>query len=237
MTGKLLPRVSRFLETSSKEFSASLAVSSVSKFIRLFVANPTGAAGLLKALLRGTFTVFYYRLVKPRIRIAFPFFMYETFCVSGPGKVFIEKSCSIFPNMFVGVNIVTLNRDAEVRIGKNCSLGGVTIRCHERVEIGDCLMAGHSLIQDSIFAECESALANQGIPQMRDSHSIRIGRNVWIGAQTCILGGTTIGDDSVVSLGTVCMGIGIGAYQLASGNPSLRPVPISRLMRMQGMQK
>lgn len=96
---------------------------SVSKFIRLFVANPKGAAGLLKALLRGTFNVLYYRLVKPRVRIAFPFFMYEAFSVSGPGKVSIGKFCAIYPNIFEGVSIATMDRDAVVRIGRNCSLG------------------------------------------------------------------------------------------------------------------
>ena len=120
-------------------------MSNVSKVIRLLGSNLEGAAGLLKALLRGTFTVFYYRLFNRRVRIAFPFFMYETFRVSGPGKVFIGGSCSIYPNMFDGVSIVTLDQNAEVHIGVNCSLGGVTIRCRERIEIGDRVMVGWSL--------------------------------------------------------------------------------------------
>jgi acetyltransferase-like isoleucine patch superfamily enzyme len=212
-------------------------MSSVSKFIRLFVANPSGAAGLLKALLRGTFTVFYHRLVKPRVRIAFPFFMYETFRVSGPGKVFIGRSCAIYPNIFEGVSIVTLDPCAEVRIGTNCSLGGVTIRCRERIEIGDGFMAGHSLIQDCMLVECPTARENEVMPQEMPSRVIRIGRNVWVGAQSCILRGTKIGDDSVVSLGTVCYGAGIAEYQLASGNPSFRPVPISKLIELQDMRR
>lgn len=212
-------------------------MSNVSKIIRLFASNPTGAAGLLKALLRGTFTVFYYRLVNRRVRIAFPFFMYETFRVSGPGKVFIGGSCSIYPNMFDGVSIVTLDQNAEVHIGINCSLGGVTIRCRERIEIGDRIMAGHSLIQDCMLAEWPAVRANEVVLREKPSRAIRIGRNVWVGAQTCILRGTKIGDDSVVSLGTVCYGAGIEEYHLTSGSPSLRPVPISRLMRMQDMRK
>ena len=212
-------------------------MSSVSKFIRLFLANPAGAAGLLKALLRGTFTVFYYRLLKPRVRIAFPFFMYETFRVSGPGKVSIGKSCAIYPNMFDGVCIVTLDPCAEVCIGRNCSLGGVTIRCRKRIEIGDGIMAGNSLIQDCMLAECPPALASKGMPHDMPSRTIRIGRNVWVGAQSCILQGTTIGDDSVVSLGTVCCDTGIEEYHLASGNPSVRPIPISKLIKLQDMRR
>ena len=211
-------------------------MSNVSKVIRLFGSNPAGAAGLLKALLRGTFTVFYFRLFNRRVRIVFPFFMYETFRVSGPGKVFIGGSCSIYPNMFDGVSIVTLDQNAEVHIGVNCSLGGVTIRCRERIEIGDRIMAGHSLIQDCMLAECPAARPNDVVPREMPSRAIRIGRNVWVGAQSCILRGTKIGDDSVVSLGTVCCGAGIEEYQLASGNPSLRPVPITRLMRMQDIR-
>lgn len=211
-------------------------MSNVSKVIRLFGSNPAGAAGLLKALLRGTFTVLYYRLFNRRVRIVFPLFMYETFRVSGPGKVFIGGSCSIYPNMFDGVSIVTLDPNAEVHIGVNCSLGGVTIRCRERIEIGDRIMAGHSLIQDCMLAECPAARSNDVMSREMPSQAIRIGQNVWVGAQSCILLGTKIGDDSVVSLGSVCYGAGIEEYQLASGNPSLRPVPITRLMRMQDMR-
>jgi len=212
-------------------------VSSVSKFIRLFIVNPAGAAGLLKALLRGTFTVLYYRLVQPRVRIAFPFFMYETFRVSGPGKVSIGKSCAIYPNIFDGVSIVTLDPNAEVHIGADCSLGGVSIRCRERIEIGDRILAGYSLIQDCMLAEGPTAQAHEAMPREMVSRAIRIGRNVWVGAQSCILCGTTIGNDSVISLGTVCYGAGIEEYQLASGNPSIRPVPISKLIKLQDMRR
>lgn len=150
--------------------------------------------------------------------------------------MFIGGSCSIYTNMFDGVTIVTLDPNAEVHIGVNCSLGGVTIRCRERIEIGDRIMAGHSLIQDCMLAECPAAGANEVMDREMPSRVIRVGRNVWVGAQSCILCGTTIGDDSVVSLGTVCYGAGIEEYQLASGSPSLRPVPIVRLMRMQEMR-
>jgi len=212
-------------------------MSNVLKFIRLFVANPAGTAGLLKALLRGTLTILYYRILNSRIRIEFPFFTYETFRVSGPGKVSIGRSCAIHPNIFEGVSIVTLDPSAEVRIGRNCSLGGVTIRCRERIEIGDRILAGQSLIQDCMLAECPAAWAIGPMPQEMLSRPVRIGRNVWIGAQSCILCGTTIADDSVISLGTLCFDASIEEYQLASGSPSLRPAPISRLMRMQDMRR
>lgn len=209
----------------------------VSKFIRLFASNPTEASVLLKAFLRGTFTALLYRFVNRRVRIAFPFFMYEAFRVTGPGKVFIGKYCSIYPNMFDGVSIVTLDPNAEVHIGVNCSLGGVTIRCRERIEIGDYFLSGYSLIQDCILAESMTAEANEAMHHELASQVIRIGRNVWIGAQSCILPGTKIDDDSVVSLGTVCYGTRIEEYQLAAGNPCLRPMLISSLMRMQGVHR
>lgn len=190
----------------------------------------------MKALLRGTLTVLYCKIAKPRVKIEFPFLMYETFRVNGPGRVSIGSHCSIYPNIFDGVSIVTLDRGAEIRIGRQCSLGGVTIRCRGKIEIGDRVMAGQSLIQDSMFTECPGA-ADEAKLQEILSRPIRIGSNVWIGAQSCILGGTTIGDDSVVSLGTVCYGTVIEEYRLASGNPSLRPISISRLMRMQDIHR
>ena len=43
------------------------------------------------------------------------------------------------------------------------------------------------------------------VPPVRSDHglSIRVGRNVWIGASAVVLQGVTIGDDSVVGAGSV----------------------------------
>lgn len=203
------------------------------RFLRLCSANPKAGCMLLKAVLRGSFYVIYFKLFKPRFKIKWPFFVYEQFSVSGPGTVFIDESCSIFPNTFKGVSIVTLSPKSVVRIGKNASLGGLTIRSFGRVEIGDRALTGNSLIQDSLFTERPSPpVPLYSRPAVND---IKVGDNVWIGSQCCILAGTEIEDDSVVSLGSVCSNVIINKYHLASGNPSDRSVPIKRLLQFHGL--
>jgi acetyltransferase-like isoleucine patch superfamily enzyme len=206
-------------------------------FLKLCSTNPAAAGMLLKAFLRGSFYVIYYNIFKPRFKIKWPFFVYENFSISGPGTVFIDESCSIFPNTFKGVSIVTLSPRAAVRIGKNASLGGLTIRCLGRVEIGDRALTGNSLIQDSLFSERPSPT----VPIYRESwpaaHNVKVGNNVWIGSQCCVLAGTVIDDHSVVSLGSVCTNAKINKYHLASGNPSDRTVPITRLLQFHNLSR
>lgn len=207
------------------------------KKILQLLREPRSAISILWALLKGSVYIAYFRIATRNVRIKFPFFVYQGVAITGPGSVSIDRFCAVYPNTFEGLCIVTLDPGAEVRIGMNCALGGVTIRCRERIDIGDRVMVGRSLVQDCILVECPAVGSNVAKPQEIRPRPIRIGRNVWLGAQSCILCGSKIGDDSVVSLGAVCFGAEIEEYHLASGNPCLRPVPISRLIRMQDARK
>ena len=51
-----------------------------------------------------------------------------------------------------------------------------------------------------------------------DGAKVRIGNNVWIGAQACILPGVTIGDNTVIAGGSVVTK-DIPANVIAAGNP------------------
>lgn len=66
--------------------------------------------------------------------------------------------------------------------------------------------AGHPLDYES---------RNKGLEYARP---IRIGNNVWIGAQVCVLPGVTIGDNCVIGAGSV-VNRDIPANSLAAGNP------------------
>ena len=73
--------------------------------------------------------------------------------------------------------------------------------------------AGHPLDAERRNAGLEYALP------------IRIGNNVWIGAQVCVLPGVTIGDNSVIGAGSVVTK-DIPSGVLAAGNPCrvIRPI-------------
>lgn len=56
---------------------------------------------------------------------------------------------------------------------------------------------------------------NRGLEYARP---IRVGNNVWIGAQVCVLPGVTIGDNTVIGAGSV-VNRDIPANVIAAGNP------------------
>ena len=105
-------------------------------------------------------------------------------------------------NFFMNMNCVILD-GAKVTFGDNVF---VAPGC-------GFYTAGHPLDAERRNAGLEYALP------------IRIGNNVWIGAQVCVLPGVTIGDNSVIGAGSVVTK-DIPAGVLAAGNPCrvIRPI-------------
>lgn len=105
-------------------------------------------------------------------------------------------------NFFMNMNCVILD-GAKVTFGDNVF---VAPGC-------GFYTAGHPLDVERRNAGLEYALP------------IRIGNNVWIGAQVCVLPGVTIGDNSVIGAGSVVTK-DIPSGVLAAGNPCrvIRPI-------------
>lgn len=122
---------------------------------------------------------------------------------------------------------ITLDGNAELRIGKNIKMrDGTKIRvrkgavchlgdnfsmnshdvvvCHEKIEIGDDVMLGPNV---QIYDHDHDFREKGGIKALKFKTSpVKIGNNVWIGANVVILRGTTIGDNSVVGTGCIVKG-------------------------------
>lgn len=122
---------------------------------------------------------------------------------------------------------ITMDRGAELRIGrffkmrdgakirvrKNavCIIGNNSsvncnnmIACHERVVIGDGVQFSPNV---QIYDHDHDFRAEGGLNAGKFRTSpVVIGNNVWIGANTVILRGTEIGDDSVIGAGCVIKG-------------------------------
>ncbi len=101
----------------------------------------------------------------------------------------------------------------QVQIGSGCfievSSGGL--------HIGDDVMIGSNssiLTSSYVYDRVGIPLQQQGIM----SRGVRIGRNVWIGVNTVILDGTTIGEDVIVSAGSVVSGV-IPDRSIVQGDP------------------
>ncbi len=103
-----------------------------------------------------------------------------------------------------------------IEIGDNCRLNGVYVHCEKMIKIGhNCVIASGVNILDSNGHILESNDRTKGrdIPQ-----SIQIGNNVWIGINAIILKGSRLGDNCVVSAGSVVRGT-FPNDSLIVGNP------------------
>lgn len=94
--------------------------------------------------------------------------------------------------------------DSYIIIGDNCRVNGAYIHAKKRIVIGNnCVIASGVNIIDSNGHLVKSHDRTKGSDNPVE---IVIGNNVWIGLNATILKGTIIGDNSVVSAGTVVKG-------------------------------
>ncbi len=122
---------------------------------------------------------------------------------------------------------ITMDNGAELRIGRNfkmrdgakirvrkgavCIIGNNSsvnsnnmIVCHERIEIGDDVQLSPNV---QIYDHDHDFSPEGGVKAGKyKTAPVKIGNNVWIGANVVILRGTEIGDNSVVGAGCVVKG-------------------------------
>lgn len=100
---------------------------------------------------------------------------------------------------------IRVRKGAELVIGKNCGLSGrnwITVR--ERVVIGDDVIFGPGTM---VYDHDHDFTTRDGIKDGKYlTAPVKIGNNVWIGADCIILRGTEIGDNCVVGAGCVLKG-------------------------------
>jgi acetyltransferase-like isoleucine patch superfamily enzyme len=108
-------------------------------------------------------------------------------------------------------------KGASIEIGDDTSIHGCYIHAQKEIKIGSkCAIAAGVNIIDSNGHRLDSTDRNK---QRDNPESIIIGNNVWIGLNAIILKGTNIGDNSVVSAGSVVKGH-FPENSLISGNPA-----------------
>ena len=100
----------------------------------------------------------------------------------------------------------------KVFINHNCS-----ITCVEEITIGDaCNIANNVVIVDH-----DHRLGKYGVEQGLESKPVHIGKNVWIGANTVILRGVSIGDGAIIAAGAI-VNQDIPPYEIWGGVPAKR---------------
>lgn len=100
---------------------------------------------------------------------------------------------------------IKIREKAEIKIGENTALNhGCIFNAHKKIEIGYDVQFGPNVL---IYDHDHDFRKRNGLRNLiYKTDGIKIGNNVWIGANVIILKGTKIGDNCVVAAGSVLKG-------------------------------
>lgn len=124
-------------------------------------------------------------------------------------------------SIFAPTKLRTWTKSARIIIADNVSLNGTAITARSKtikIEQGS-IIAPNVVIMDSDYHTLwppNNRIAN---PAFENDADIIIGKNVWIGMQSIILKGVTIGDNSVIAAGSIVTK-SIPSNVLAAGVPA-----------------
>ena len=128
--------------------------------------------------------------------------IYSSLYIRGPGKVIIGNNFSTNRNIFKETTILTHHPDAVVRIGDGNYFGGGHISCVRKIEIGDNNLLGNTVILDSDIIPHPNMKVDRDWME-KWSRAVVIGNNTWLAVNTVVLKGVTLGDECVLSAGSV----------------------------------
>lgn len=117
------------------------------------------------------------------------------------------------------VVLSTRSAGASLQLGCNCGLTGAVLVATERVEIGDRVLLGSNcVVTDTDFHPLDPAQREQGFLGL-DSQPVLIDDDVFVGMNSLVLKGASIGRGSVIGAGSVVTG-DVPPGVVAAGNPA-----------------
>jgi len=157
------------------------------------------------------------------VETAFSFYLYRS---KLPVGVKIGRGASTYLGTMFDVG-----PRGHVVLGDYALVHGARIICDAEVEIGDyALISWNVVLMDTYRVPCDVTLrrrelellpfrANRCLEAEAPARPIRVGRNVWIGFDACVLPGVTIGEGSVVGARSV-VAEDVPPYTIVAGNPA-----------------
>jgi len=138
-------------------------------------------------------------------------------------KITIGAYCTIRSDKksnLIGVNrpciISTRSKNAEIRIGDNCGLSGATIGARQQIIIGNNVLLGANVvITDFDWHNTDPLTRHQ---ECTTSKPVHIKDNVFIGLNSIVWKGVTIGENSVIGANSIVTR-DVPANVIAAGNP------------------
>ena len=147
--------------------------------------------------------------------------------ISRKGRCKIGKNFLVSSSLLSSISGNKTKTRIEVRsgayllIGDNVGLSGVTVFCFENITIGNNTKIGFgSHIYDTDFHSLDPQIRNSYKDQLfAKKRPVHIGKNVFIGTQSIVLKGVTIGDNSIIAAGSVVTK-NIPSNEIWGGNPA-----------------
>jgi acetyltransferase-like isoleucine patch superfamily enzyme len=131
-----------------------------------------------------------------------------------------EKGIVLGDGVIVNRNSIILSKGGDILIGRSVSIGANAIfvsRGGIRIEDGAVIAGGCGIAAGKFdYSDLNMSVAEQ---DMHTVGPIVIGRNVWLARGVTILDGVRIGEDSIISAGSVVTG-NIPPRSVAFGNPA-----------------
>lgn len=137
--------------------------------------------------------------------------------VKGPGRVTFGDEVNAWTHAEKNV-FITYKAHSRIAIGAGTRLNGAGVMASTAIEIGPRCILGSTVIFDTDFHPLEPVRRHDRSAPIA-SAPIRIGENVWLGGQSAVLKGCTIGDNSVVAFRAVVTG-DVPPNVVVAGNPA-----------------
>lgn len=151
---------------------------------------------------------------------------FEAFRSARPEALVVSRGAALYTGTMLDVG-----SRGRVRIGSCAMLTTCLLVCDELIEIGDyCLFSWNVVIMDTYRTALDPASRRAALRRAgHDPHRrlagdaparpVRIGPNVWIGFDSCILPGVTIGGGSIVGARSV-IAADVPPCTIVAGNPA-----------------
>lgn len=151
----------------------------------------------------GRFGAGWHRVRHPKVRWGTGIRVRGRLHIVGPGQVIIGDDV-LFDRIGGANYLVTLSPHAVIEIGRGSYINGASLCASEAISVGADCIVGMTYVIDSDFHMV--GMERRRSTARPPSAAVRIGVNVWLANRTIVTRGVTIGDNSVVGIGTVVTG-------------------------------